>query len=381
MPAHRVDDSPEKDPRSASRALSWKRVESSSHPGRFFFHNSVTGASQWQEPEGFNRETAVSSAGQQGDGDEGNDARESDAPEPRKWKGWQAVWSRSRNRWYYHHAATKQSVWMQPAGWGGVQVEEVAHRDPMGVGRSVSDVGTAQRKAQGAEPRSRMNTMPTGTLEVHLPPSSPLHSTSLPPKTPAIPGKQPVSSIELLVCSEQDTRVAARLSRWLAADDPVNAFHCDNGDFGRPLTPEGVQKCWDGLAETSPVTSRTAYLVLADGEPAGHIEVHSQALVDPSNAWCHWSGVPRFSLLAYVYVLPKFRGAGVGSRMVKRATQVAFETHKAQKVLLMLEERNLPLLRFYSRLGYTNTDQTFWRKNLAEEDVKLLCLQMLPSPD
>jgi len=45
-----------------------------------------------------------------------------------------------------------------------------------------------------------------------------------------------------------------------------------------------------------------------------------------------------------------------------------------------LEETNKPLLRFYQRLGFKDTEQTFWRKNLADEDIKLLCLATVTPP-
>mmetsp|Transcript_111785 Transcript_111785/g.348379 ORF Transcript_111785/g.348379 Transcript_111785/m.348379 type:complete len:198 (+) Transcript_111785:61-654(+) len=161
-----------------------------------------------------------------------------------------------------------------------------------------------------------------------------------------------------------------RLAAWLNAEDEEMQLAVDGGNFGRPLMPAGIRKWWDSKEaffreqrgwET---LSYRIFDVVSEGAGVcGHIEVAVIQGTDPemnvATRHCG-SGVP-FGWLLYVYILPAFRGGGVGSEAVAEACRESFRLG-ALSSLLIVKETNVSAKRFYGRLGFVDTGRVMVRE-------------------
>jgi len=158
-----------------------------------------------------------------------------------------------------------------------------------------------------------------------------------------------------------EERDAARLTKWLVAESDAVQLAVDGGDFGRPVSEEGVQNKWSGMSEwcreerSRELLSQQVFTARQSGCAIGHIEVGVMKSIDvahnPVNAYC---GLEPFALLLYIYVLPQRRGLGVGTAMVREACECARHT-VAKQVVLIVAETNTKARRFYSRVGFRET--------------------------
>ncbi|KAJ9460234.1 hypothetical protein DIPPA_07634 [Diplonema papillatum] len=181
----------------------------------------------------------------------------------------------------------------------------------------------------------------------------------------SFPGEVDEKNVHVVNSSQNKATEAGVLAEWLRTEGDTAAFKVDMGDFGRPITRAGVMAAWRAQQGEHLVFSATHKSV-----QVGHIELLTSN-VDPSQAWCHWAGTTRFSLLAYVYVIPFFRSKKVGTAMVRKVCNYAFSECRALKVLLLIQETNEPLARFYKRIGFSDTGQCFYRG-----DEKTLLLEL-----
>eukprot|EP01064_Diplonema_japonicum_P001858 TRINITY_DN11230_c0_g1_i1.p1 TRINITY_DN11230_c0_g1~~TRINITY_DN11230_c0_g1_i1.p1 ORF type:complete len:348 (+),score=37.98 TRINITY_DN11230_c0_g1_i1:78-1046(+) len=232
-----------------------------------------------------------------------------DVPRPLKWKRWKAFVSKRTGRWFYFDEETQQSTWYQPHGWGGEA-----------------------------------------------------------PTDDDVP--QALVLMEYTHSMDEREETASLLCEWLRTEGSEASFLVDSGDFSRPLTKEGVLKVWDENEMSAEQCSIfTAY---SKGiTPVGHIEVLTHT-VEPNEVWCHWAACSRYSFIAYVYIIPFFRARHLGTAMVTKACQHAFSEHGSEAVFLLIQETNEKLLRFYTRIGFSPTEQTFIRNG---ERMLLLRLQ------
>lgn len=71
-----------------------------------------------------------------------------------------------------------------------------------------------------------------------------------------------------------------------------------------------------------------------------------------------------------LYVLPRFKGLGAGAALV-----VELKNHTSLKLYLTCWEGNEPALRFYKRVGFTETGEAFFDLDGKKiRNVKLTCL-------
>mmetsp|Transcript_86062 Transcript_86062/g.278532 ORF Transcript_86062/g.278532 Transcript_86062/m.278532 type:complete len:208 (-) Transcript_86062:104-727(-) len=163
---------------------------------------------------------------------------------------------------------------------------------------------------------------------------------------------------EVHLVEEKD---AARLAGWLAAESEAVQSAVDGGDFGRPISADGVQTKWSGMLEwcrTERARELLDHRVFAARRgdcTCGHVEVAVMKSIDlahnPVNTFC---GLQPFALLLYIYVLPECRGQGVGIAMVKEACECACRT-QATQIVLIVQETNTRARRFYARIGFSET--------------------------
>eukprot|EP00971_Amphidinium_carterae_P023009 453905-Amphidinium_carterae.1 len=75
-----------------------------------------------------------------------------------------------------------------------------------------------------------------------------------------------------------EDRDAARLVKWLIAESDAAQLAVDGGDFGRPVSEEGVQSKWFGMSEwcskerSRELLSLQVFTARERGCAVGHIE-------------------------------------------------------------------------------------------------------------
>eukprot|EP01063_Lacrimia_lanifica_P009278 TRINITY_DN16282_c0_g1_i1.p1 TRINITY_DN16282_c0_g1~~TRINITY_DN16282_c0_g1_i1.p1 ORF type:complete len:322 (+),score=61.67 TRINITY_DN16282_c0_g1_i1:39-1004(+) len=254
-------------------------------------------------------------------------------PHPLTWQHWRAVFSERAKHWYYFDTISKNSVWKRPPRWGEVGV-----------------------------PTEDDETSETPSLRANS--SASLIDSGV--------GKPAAEVVLVEVDSAGQAAEAARLAQWLIeeAETPEGkhiAFVVDSGDFGRPIAAAGVQKTWDDFT-ASRAKQHHIFSAVCDGVPVGHIELYTHR-IPSEEVWCHWAGTDHYATLAYVYIHPSCRARRLGSAMVRQASEHAFRACGVKRVYLLQQETNLPLKRFYMRLGYKDASASFWR-----EDEKLIAL-------
>lgn len=163
--------------------------------------------------------------------------------------------------------------------------------------------------------------------------------------------------VDVCLVEERD---AAKLAEWLVAESDAVQVAVDGGDFGRPLSEEGVQSKWSGFSEwnrkerSRELLNHLVFTARQRGCSIGHIEVLVVKSIDTAHPVNEWCGLEPFAILVYVYVLPQCRGMGIGAAMVREACECARHT-VAKKVVLLVAETNTKARRFYSRIGFFET--------------------------
>eukprot|EP01061_Rhynchopus_euleeides_P002250 TRINITY_DN1172_c0_g2_i1.p1 TRINITY_DN1172_c0_g2~~TRINITY_DN1172_c0_g2_i1.p1 ORF type:complete len:190 (+),score=37.62 TRINITY_DN1172_c0_g2_i1:162-731(+) len=137
----------------------------------------------------------------------------------------------------------------------------------------------------------------------------------------------------------------------------------DGGDFGRPLTPEGIGAWWRvGLPELktragSAIEEHARFTVFAEGTCVGHVEMllsRLEHIEDPVPLTKRNLTVGQLvGSLMIVYVAAGHRNKGIGSEMVRQAVQHGVAKGAVVRVLCAL--RNEPATRFYHRAGLRDT--------------------------
>ena len=104
----------------------------------------------------------------------------------------------------------------------------------------------------------------------------------------------------------------------------------------------------DQLRESIEQENMTVYVAMLEGKPAGTISTKIEI------------GKHRFvkghtvSYVAYVAVLPEYKGYGIGKALCEKAEEYA-KNHGADAVGLYVANRN-PAAEFYSHIGYEKTE-------------------------
>ena len=285
-------------------------------------------------------------------------------PHPLAWHQWIACLSKRTKHWFYHDTETTTSTWHRPEGWGTVSpvVSPAPSPTPSASEEAQTEQTEQTEDASQSSMLSAARTVSNTTVDV-------------------VQTKQSGSSISAASAATLSLRVrnaassqqeeAAVMAEWLRTEGEKAAFLVDSGDFGRPVTKAGIVRAWAAVASSE---THEIYAAWHNSINMGHIEVLWYD-VDDDMAWCHWAGVPRYAMLAYVYVLPCFRKRRLGTVMVTRACQRAF-ANGAHKIVLLLQETNTPLIRFYCRIGFeVNPDQRFFR---GDETLLMLELKEMP---
>eukprot|EP00959_Pyramimonas_sp_CCMP1952_P400950 8401576-Pyramimonas_sp.AAC.1 len=93
-----------------------------------------------------------------------------------------------------------------------------------------------------------------------------------------------------------EERDAATLATWLVAESDALQLAMDGGDFGRPVSEEGIQNKWLGMSEwcreerSRELLSHQVFTARQKGCAIGHIEVGVMKSIDvahnPVNAYC-----------------------------------------------------------------------------------------------
>ena len=281
-------------------------------------------------------------------------------PHPLAWKRWIACLSKRTQHWYYYDRNTKESTWYKPKGWGTTDEPAPILTPPSD---EASEIVLASDTNAAVDVAVVVVVANAQTL-----PASPAKK-AVPLVRTASAGAATLRLHHMEGASERSDE-ASVLSQWLRTEGEQASFLVDSGDFGRPVTKQGVMAAWQ---EVTSAHSHDVFAAHYNGIQMGHIELMMHN-VDEEKVWCHWSGVPRYAMLAYVYVLPYFRGKKLGTVMVTRACQRAFDSG-AKKVHILLQETNTPLRRFYERVGFEESAQCYWRG-----DEKLIMMELAERP-
>jgi len=89
----------------------WERVWSEEE-NRYYYTNRKTGGSSWTKPKVYNIES-LEDDNQQGEAQDDNDEETSEEEQDLP-PGWEAVWSKDKERYYYHNSETGKSTWVKP---------------------------------------------------------------------------------------------------------------------------------------------------------------------------------------------------------------------------------------------------------------------------
>ena len=100
----------------------------------------------------------------------------------------------------------------------------------------------------------------------------------------------------------------------------------------------------DQLRESIEQNNMTVYVAMLDGKPAGTISTKIET------GKCRFVKGHTVSYVAYVAVLPEFKGYGIGKALCEKAEEYAND-HGADAVGLYVAHRN-PAVEFYSHIGY-----------------------------
>ena len=156
-------------------------------------------------------------------------------------------------------------------------------------------------------------------------------------------------------CDEAATYLCALMS----AEDEEVQFNIDGGQFGRPVTVDGIHKKWAGWEKWVLENRRretVQHEVLfgeIDGVPCGYMELNVCRSVgeDPVNDHC---GTRLFGLIAYVIVQKDKRSQGIGSEMIRSAALRALD-FGAELVVMNVHQDNVRAKALYHKIGFTDT--------------------------
>ncbi|XP_042331659.1 thialysine N-epsilon-acetyltransferase-like isoform X1 [Sceloporus undulatus] len=92
-------------------------------------------------------------------------------------------------------------------------------------------------------------------------------------------------------------------------------------------------------------------------------------------SYCTWDGPVLFG--EDLYVMPDFRGKGIGTNLMKKVSQIALEKGCSQ-FRFISDKWNQPAMNFYTKLGAVNvTDLNHWIVcHIDQPDIKKLAEQV-----
>lgn len=104
------------------------------------------------------------------------------------------------------------------------------------------------------------------------------------------------------------------------------------------------------------IRSKNGYLVLVEvnGKPIGFF----QGWVGPAQQWRHPERIAELSLM---YIEKKYRGRGIGTRLIKDFLTWA-KKRGAKQLTLVVVEKNAVAKRLYKQFGFTTVFETMERK-------------------
>eukprot|EP00755_Sulcionema_specki_P020575 Sspe_Gene.72262::Locus_43083_Transcript_3_3_Confidence_0.500_Length_795::g.72262::m.72262 len=147
------------------------------------------------------------------------------------------------------------------------------------------------------------------------------------------------------------------LACLLEGEEEATVLHVDGGDFGRPLSAEGVRQTFlrfpDGLRTHRglEVVGEQSIVIHSGGNPAGHVRVVQVRGLEG----CYISDLftDRTTLVGiyYLFVCAAHRNKGYGSQLIARAKAWAREKGSSGLFVNVLEE-NTQGVGFYTKLGF-----------------------------
>jgi len=108
--------------------------------------------------------------------------------------------------------------------------------------------------------------------------------------------------------------------------------------FAFPLDEAQLSRYLDSAKQPH---ARDIFTAIQDGESVGHVEV--------SMIWPHMS-----CRLSRVLIAPRFRGSGIGRKMVSLAVAHAFNNHHAARIDLGVSDDNQRAINCYCREGFAH---------------------------
>jgi len=82
--------------------------------------------------------------------------------------------------------------------------------------------------------------------------------------------------------------------------------------------------------------------------------------------------------IGHVIVDPAFQRRGHGSRFVAELVRLAFETHRANRLILVVFPANTAALQCYHRAGFRTVGEEYHAFGSSEQKHRLLRLEMTP---
>lgn len=158
------------------------------------------------------------------------------------------------------------------------------------------------------------------------------------------------------------------LAAWLNAEHEQVQLAVDGGDFGRPITAEGIRDTWSNLGSwvhsnrgRRLIEQQTCLAYSEEGSPFGHVELNVMLALDgdnnPINRFCGTEHA--FAILGNIIMSPSVRRRGLGTHMIRQACQHAFQLpSQPTRVVLLVKEDYSEARRFYRRAGFVDTDLT-----------------------